>query len=178
MRRATIILLALWITGSVTAVASMKVQISEKPGVDFSTYETYTWKRRTDLHPDHPMATGSELDTWVRGLANDQMAAKGFELVNTEKADLWLNYVTYDSDVLQIEGTTKNVAKNVKWIGDPYAHSMRNYLEGTLIIEVVDAKTGKMLWSGWASDAAATQEKLQGKAPKAIKKIFQHFPPD
>ena len=177
MKRATILLM-LWIAGSAMAVAGMKVHISESPGVDFSTYETYTWKRRTDLHADHPMATGSDLDTWVRRLADDQMSARGFEKAEAEEADLWVNYVTYSSDVLQVEGTTKTVAGNVKWIGDPQAHSMRNYLEGTLIIEIVEAKTGKMLWSGWASDAAASQDKLQGKAPKAIKKIFQHFPPD
>lgn len=177
MRRATILLM-LWIAGSVMAVAGMKVKVSEKPGVDYSAYQTYAWKRRADLKADHPMATGSDTDQWLRGLANDQLAASGFELVAAEEADLWVNYVTYDSDVLQIEGTTKDIAGSVKWIGDPDAHSMRNYLEGTLVIEIVDAKTGKMLWSGWASDAAATQEKLQGKAPKAIKKIFQHFPPD
>lgn len=177
MRRATV-LLAICLVGSGAVFAGVSVEVSEKPGVDYSAYETYAWKIRADLHADHHMAEGSEADLRIRRLAGEALADSGFELVDIDAADLWINYVTYDKDLLQIEGTTQTVAGSVKWIGDPDAHSMRNYLEGTLVFEVVDAKTGKMVWSGWASGAASTREKLRAKAPKAIKKIFHHFPPD
>lgn len=173
-----VFMLALCGVVSVAASAGVSVEVSEKPGVDYSAYKTYAWKIRADLHPDHPMAIGSEADLRIRRLADEALADSGFEPVEIEEADLWINYVGYDRDLLQIEGTTKTIAGNVKWIGDPDAHSMRNYLEGTLVFEVVDAKTGRMVWSGWASGAAPTEEKLRAKAPKAIKRIFHYFPPD
>jgi hypothetical protein len=78
---------------------------------------------------------------------------------------------------LSIEGIQKDIAPGVGWIGDPHAHSMHSYREGTLVFEIVDPATGKMVWSGWASEAAPTREKLQTKAEKVVRKILKYFPP-
>jgi len=68
------------------------------------------------------------------------------------------------------------VAPGVKWIGDPQAHSMRSYREGTLVFEVVDTANDEMVWSGWVTELARTFEKLRAKAGKATRRVFTHFP--
>lgn len=161
---------------AVTALAQ-DVDIRAKEGVSFSGYSTYAWAPHLDVEADHPLADGSPLDLTIKRAADSELERKGFERVELEASpDLMINYVGFGTDVTDIEGVTKELARGVKWIGDPQAHSMRSYREGTLVFEVVDTATEEMVWSGWVTELARTFEKLRAKAEKATRRVFTHFP--
>ena len=158
-------------------VTAQDVDIRAKDGVSFSGYATYAWAPHLDVEGDHPVADGSPLDLTIKRAADSELKRKGYERVEQGASpDLLINYVGYGTDMTDIEGITKQVAPGVKWIGDPQAHSMRSYREGTLVFEVVDTATEEMVWSGWVTELARTFEKLRGKAEKATRKVFTHFP--
>lgn len=158
-------------------VSAQDVDIRAKDGVNFSGFATYAWAPHLDVEGDHPVADGSPLDMTIKGAADSELERKGFERVEVEDSpDLMINYVGYGTDVTGIEGVTKELAPGVKWIGDPTAHSMRSYREGTLVFEVVDTATDEMVWSGWVTELARTFEKLRAKASKATRRVFTHFP--
>ena len=96
-----------------------------------------------------------------------ELGAAAFQPLISERVerdaspDLLINYVGYGTDMTDIEGITKQVAPGVKWIGDPQAHSMRSYREGTLVFEVVDTESGEMVWSGWVTELAPDIEAVQ-----------------
>jgi len=159
------------------AVSAQKVDIRAKDGVNFSQYSTYAWAPHLDVEANHPLADGSSLDLKIKKAADSELKRKGYERVDREASpDLMINYVGFGTDVTSIEGITKEVATGVKWIGDPQAHSMRSYRQGTLVFEVVDAETEEMVWSGWVNEMARTFEKLRAKAEKATRRVFSHFP--
>ena len=158
-------------------VAAQDVDIRAKDGVSFSKYATYAWAPHLDVEGDHPVADGSALDVTIKKAADAELKRKGYERVEREQSpDLMINYVGFGTDMTDIEGITKELAPGVKWIGDPQAHSMRSYREGTLVFEVVDTATEEMVWSGWVTELARTFEKLRAKASKATRRVFTHFP--
>jgi hypothetical protein len=157
--------------------AAQDVDIRAKDGVSFSKYATYAWAPHLDVEGDHPVADGSALDLTIKKAADAELKRKGYERVEREESpDLMINYVGFGTDMTDIEGITKELAPGVKWIGDPQAHSMRSYREGTLVFEVVDTATEEMVWSGWVTELARTFEKLRAKASKATRRVFTHFP--
>lgn len=161
----------------VAAHAAESVEIRAKEGVDFSQYQTYAWTSHEYLVEDSPLREGAPLDRRIRGAADKLISSRGFKRVERDESpDLMINYVGMGNDYFQAEGISKEIAPGVKWIGDPNAHSMRSYREGTLVFEVLDLTTDEMVWSGWVTELAPTIEKLQAKAEKATRKVFRHFP--
>lgn len=159
------------------AMAANAPEIRTMAGADFSTYISYAWAPKKDLAEGHPLTDGAPLDVKIKSAADRELAGKGYQRTGPDgDPSLLINYVGVAQDYLEIQGTTKEVAKGVKWIGDPRAHEMRSYREGTLVFEVIDTETEEMVWSGWMTELAPTTEKLRAKAPKATTKIFKHFP--
>lgn len=54
-----------------------------------------------------------------------------------------------------------------------------NYKVGTLIIDMFDATTKKLVWRGSANHALSNKSDKNIKTlDKAVQKMFEHFPPD
>jgi hypothetical protein len=65
--------------------------------------------------------------------------------------------------------------------GSFYAPVVREYLRTTLILDIFDTRTGKLIWRGWArSDLAADPEpeEVQEYVDQAVHKILKRFPPE
>jgi Domain of unknown function (DUF4136) len=53
-----------------------------------------------------------------------------------------------------------------------------NYRVGTLVVDIYDGQTHKLLWRGVASDTLASKpEKNEKKLEKDVSKMFDKFPP-
>ena len=174
---ASLVLVIMLLLLAAVGFAAEPVEIRAKAGVDFSEYESYAWASHDHLVEGNPLRDGEPLDLEIKSEADKLIGRNGFERVERDASpDLLINYVGYGTDMTDIEGITKQVAPGVKWIGDPQAHSMRSYREGTLVFEVVDTATEEMVWSGWVTELARTFEKLRAKASKATRRVFTHFP--
>ena len=65
---------------------------------------------------------------------------------------------------------------------DPYyGPTSYEYLEGTLTLDIVDARTGGLIWRGWAREEldadTLTPEVLRQFVNVAVQKILERFPP-
>jgi hypothetical protein len=157
--------------------AALEIETSHRPEVDYGALRTYAWEYRADLGPNHPLAEGSPLDVLIRQAGDRALEAAGFEKAADEDPDFRVSYVGFVIDKYQVEGTRREIAEGVAWIGDPGSHSQLAYQEGTLVIEIRVDGEDDVAWSGWARDVARTPDRLRRKAEKAALKILQHFPP-
>ncbi len=155
----------------------MSVKSSYSPATDFSGYRTYAWEPRPETDPEHPLAEGGAVDRIVKQTAEPILAKKGFERIEGDSPDLRIYFTGVVMDKVDVEGVKRQVSEGVSWIGDPHAHAMRAYKEGTLVIEILDATSDELIWSGWASEVASSQPKLRKKAAKAVRRILEQFPP-
>ena len=58
--------------------------------------------------------------------------------------------------------------------------TVREYLEGTLILDSVDDRNSKLIWRGWASGALdhdPRPDKVRMYVNKAVRTILEKFPP-
>lgn len=141
---------------------------------NFSNYRSYAWVRGTSL--DDPL----NHNRIVRAV-DTQMASKGLAIVDaTANPDLLVAYhATFDKS-LEINGLASG------WGGYRFG-GMRTgtaradeITVGTLVIDLVDAKTRTIVWRGMATkdlDLNAKPEKRDKNIDKAAAKLFQHYPP-
>jgi len=67
------------------------------------------------------------------------------------------------------------------WLWGGFADAttyVENYTEGTLIVDLFDTASKKLIWRGSATDVLSGKpEKDEKKVDKGVAKMFEHFPP-
>lgn len=142
---------------------------------DFSRIRTYAWVRGTTL--------GDELNhNRIVGAIDAQLSQKGLvKLETTANADVVVAYhATFDRD-LQINGFSSG------WGGYRFAGSRsgtaraEEILVGTLVVDMMNAKTKTIVWRGMASkdiDVKASPEKREKNITKTTQKLLKNYPPE
>ena len=178
MKRLTIFCCLFAATAAI-CTAGMKVKTKTGRGPDLASYETYAWKSQHDPESEHILAAGSPSARILESIADPLLSQHGLTLAETDEPQLLVRYTGVSREMLNIEGTTRDLGGGATWIGDPNAHSMTLQREGTLLLEIVDAKTEKLVWAGWATDAVdavPNPVKITKKIEKATKKILKELP--
>lgn len=143
-------------------------------GADFSRYRTYGWG------PADAFATGDpRLDSnpffreRLQAAADAQLTTRGLEQSAPDSADLLLHYhvsVTQRIDVNEIDrkyGYCEDCRPDV-------------YDAGTLTLDLVDARTGRLVWRGWAERSIEgvldKQEWMERQIDEAVARILARLP--
>lgn len=137
--------------------------------VNFSQYKTYSWGK-----VDTPDPLWNDR---VKEAVDRQLAAKGLQQVPTG-GDITVVAVglTHEKPTLE---TFYNGFDGWMWGGFADATTyVEHYTVGTLVIDMFDTNTKKLIWRGSASDVVSGKpEKDEKKLDKAVAKLFEHFPP-
>ncbi|HTU46770.1 MAG TPA: DUF4136 domain-containing protein [Bryobacteraceae bacterium] len=150
--------------------ASVKTDYSRS--VDFANYKTYSWIKVSVQDPLWE-------DRIMRSV-DSQLAAKGWTKVDTGG----------DASVAAY-GSTKNEKTLQTWyegfgggwrwhgFGDGLATTtVEDTPVGTLMVDIFDTSTQKLIWRGVASDTLSGKpEKDEKKMDKAVAEMFKNFPP-
>jgi uncharacterized protein DUF4136 len=145
-------------------------------GADFSHIKTFAVKMGT--------AWGNPLsEKRVTAEITSSLEEKGWKLAPEDKADA----------IVVLHGATeKKKSLNTFYSGGYGGYGWRGwgggmgdstttvseYLVGTLVTDIFDAKTKSLLWRGTATDELSDKpEKNQKKLQKAGDKLFKDFPP-
>jgi len=109
-----------------------------------------------------------------------QLESKGLFKVNGEgEADVLVAYHANFDENLQITGFSSGFGPprfgNVSGMA-----TTQKVVSGTLIVDLMDARTRNIVWRGLAErdlDPSAKPEKRDKNINKAAEKIFKHYPP-
>jgi hypothetical protein len=113
----------------------------------------------------------------LRSAVERQLAVKGF--VRTPLAappDLRARYhVNFSKRVEMSGGATSAGACSGNCEPDAYA-----YEQGTLMVDLMDARTNKVVWSGWSRDNVEgiinNQHRMERAIDRAVAAMFERFP--
>jgi len=164
------------------------IQVSQDYDIStsFSGFKTYDWQSKTqkqtnDVRLDNPL-----LDTRIRAAVDRTLGEMGYQKVSHETADF---YVAYQY-TLQRRIGTDSVRTGVGFgfggigryggIGISSGADVTEYDEGMLVIDVIHAGDGGLLWRG-----IGTRRELQHSDPEkrtkyineTVNKILAQFPP-
>ena len=159
-----------------SASFAQQVKTDYDRGADFSQFKTYTWEK---------VQTQDQL--WVdriKEAVNTALAAKGLTPVESGG----------DMAIVAIEMTKNQQTLNTFYDGFGGGWGWRRgggfggfgdattttdtYKVGTLVVDMFDAHTKKLVWRGSASDTLSDKsDKNIKNLDKGVQKMFDHYPP-
>src|SRR5882757_4727033 len=138
---------------------------------DFSRYRTYSWLQAK--------ASDSLWEDRITTAVDSQLAAKG-----------WTKVASGGDATVAAIGTTKSEPTFTTFYdgmpgwywqgwGTTTATTTVDYNKiGTLVVDIFDSATKKLIWRAVASDTLSSKpEKNDRKLEEATEKMFDHFPP-
>ena len=149
---------------------------------DFAAYRTYSWIPITINEGSTNAATAAQsntlLDSRIRSAVNTNMTAKGFTK-NDENPDILVVYHTGMQNKVDVTDYGYTYAGSYwGWAGNDV--DVYSYTEGTLLVDLVDAKTKKLAWRGSASgvvEPGNSPEKITENINSVVEQIFANYPP-
>ena len=173
LQKTTLVLL-----GTVLSVASalfgQQVKTDYDRGANFGQYKTYSWEQ---------VKTKNALDVdRIKNAVNSALQTKGWTQVDSAA----------DVSVIAMEMTHEQQTLNTfydgfgggwRWRGfgdlGESTTTTDTYTVGTLVLDLFDTKTKKLLWRGVSTDTLSNNsEKNIKNLDKGVQKMFQHFPPE
>jgi len=152
------------------ACASLEVRTAQAPGTDFSGYHTYAWIEGVP-------GRDPSLESQIQAAVDQELPFKRLHKVEMSgPPDLYVSIcVTVDEDrVVQPDQWGYEVGT----VGVSGARaSVLTLPRGTLLIDLIDSGSRRLVWRGQASravDREASEETIR----KAIREIFRPYPPD
>ena len=149
-----------------------KVTTDYDKKADFSHYKTYMWVAPAKL--SNPLMSQRVMDD-----VNAQLTAKGWTMV-TENADaaVMVNGATKDQQTLDTF-YSGYPGWRWGWGGTMATTTVEHYRVGTLVVDILDARSKQAMFRGVATDTLSDKpEKNEEKLNKSVEKIFKSFPPE
>jgi len=164
MRFVTGLILLSFVVSVTPAPAQLWVDSNES--ADFSEYRAYTWQEGTP-------SRSSDVQMQLQGFVERELDKKGLRKVE-EGADIFV--LTH---VLADKHTLEQLSDSGYWefwtgVRSVSAYDLR---AGTLVVDIVDAKTNDLVWRGVANETVSgAVDKVLKKVNKSIRKLFKDYP--
>lgn len=169
-----VILLALFLLAPSRGCSGPAVDILYDRDADFTAYETYRW----ETSAPEESAVGQLIDQRIKTTVAEELEPKGLRpAAEGESPDLLLSYYGWVEDDLRVEGVRYELAPHVVWTGAAPMEVTRSSRAGTLILDLVDATSRRVVWSGVVSDRARDTTALRDKVEPAVEKLLRRYPP-
>jgi hypothetical protein len=170
------------ITGIIIAAAlaagcaTMTVSSHIERGVIFSDYVTYDWGPPDQYPVGDPRLDGNPFfKDYVMGQIEKQLDRKGYERALTGDPDLLIHYHASVNQKLDVY--TSDIEHGYYYENPP---QVVEYEQGTLVVDVVDARTSKVVWRGWAQDVMNgvidNQARLEKQVDEGVGKMMLFLP--
>jgi hypothetical protein len=156
---------------SATLALAQDVQTDYDHHVDFSKYKTYSWAKVE--------TSNSIWDSRVKDAVDKELQSKGLTQAPSG-GDIAIVAVGTTREKPTLETYYSGGFGGWGWrgFGDTATTTVENYKEGTLVVDMFDNNTRKLIWRGTSSDTLSDKsEKNIKKLDKGVDKMFKDFPP-
>jgi hypothetical protein len=164
---AVLSLLLLWLSGCATT----KVEYEFDQEADFSRYVAFAWIDPAELESPPALARRPLVDKRVRLTIEEALIGRGHRKVEAGEADFLIIY----------NGALEDRLERIPLYGPHGAVQIgsqtRVYHQGTLVLDVYDARTKKLTWRGWATDVFDTREEAIEELSEIVDRLLSGFPP-
>lgn len=170
--------------------SDLKVNTGAVPGSKFATSGTFGWLPEPPTIKAGPEVDRTKLNDRVHSAVEAAMKERGFTLATTGTPTYLVGYhaavqSTLDAKALDEKygyGATYawGYGKDGRWGFGPDRQVQSTYSQGSLILDIVDPTTKKLLWRGSAEGPIvldASPEERQKRVNDAAKAILAQFPP-
>jgi len=156
-------------------LSAQQVKTDYDRSADFSQYKTYSWehiKTQDPLYEDR-----------IKNSVNAALAAKGWTQVDSG-GDVCLVAMEITRNQQTLNTFYDGIGGGWGWRrfgGGGFGEATtttETYKVGTLVVDLFDTKTKKLLWRGTSSDTLSNNsDKNIKNLDKGVEKLFKQFPP-
>jgi len=175
------ILLAVLLTVSGCG-SSISVNHDYDVNAPFEDYRTFDWIPQQTAPPGNAntaLQQNDLLDKRIKNAVADALAEKGI-IPNAGNPDVLLVYHVGVQDKVQVTDWGYRYGDSY-WGWGGREVDVYNYKQGTLIIDMIDARTQQLVWRGAGQkpidDGNRSPEKSDEEIRKAVGKIMSQYPP-
>jgi hypothetical protein len=140
---------------------------------NFSQYKTFSWEK---VQTKDPLMVDR-----IKEAVNSALAGKGWTLVPSG-GDVEVVAIETTQDQQTLDTFYNGFGGGRRWgfgggFGDAIT-TVETYKVGTLVVDLFDASTEKLIWRSSSSDTLSDKaDKNTKNLDKGVNKMFQHFPP-
>ncbi len=161
------------------ACTHLQVGYDVAANADLRAYKTYGWLTE---QPKDPIL--SVLFKDLQASVDRELSARGFSKTPDAPDLLVITHNTTTSEI-NVSAHGYNYSNADYWgswggYWGPQILDIHRYGEGTLVVDLVDAKTKQMVWRGWASDTFSLDREFKKRVEqtdRAVREVFKEFPP-
>lgn len=174
LRLATVALLALAAAGC----ATMNVNSYVDRDVDFMRYRTFDWGPADELPTGDPRLDKNPLfQDYMQGAVERQLAAKGLTRPASGTPDLLIHYHANISRRIDVNRVDRD--RGYCYDGNCQVRVV-DFEAGTLVLDMVDARTDRVIWRGWAQHSVADMlddpDTMADKVNEAVGRMLERLP--
>jgi uncharacterized protein DUF4136 len=158
--------------------ATMTVSSHVERGLDFSRYRSFAWGPADALPTGDPrLDQNAFFKDHVQGAVERQLAQRGLQLASGD-ADLLIHY--HANITRRIDPNQADRAYGYYAPGEAPPGQI-DYEAGTLVLDIVDARTNRLVWRGWAQngveDMLRDPDRMARTIDQAVTRMLQRLPP-
>lgn len=171
---------------SVTAIsvnAQKQSMGNSKINTDFTRYKSFTWVKSLEK-PDLKLEVGADADanTVIQDAIFNELEGRGYR-ENPDKGDLIVVYRVLDkkSQIHGYKDDSPDETYTGKQVRQPSDTTTFSIAPGTMMVNMIDAKTDETVWSGFSSGVihampeADTHSTDEMQLREAVHSIFENF---
>ncbi len=179
--RALVIVLSILL---LSACNSMQTSWDFNPVVDFSKYHTYAWVNKRTVNKAEAFESLSS--GRVHSVVDTNLTEKGLKVTSKKSAQLLVNYLTETDKKLDVEtfntgfGYAPYLGPDWWWNEPQTTTSVHEYKERIFILDLIDAKTKKIVWRGTLEEPrkeGQTPEQRWTDIEKEVTELLKDYPP-
>jgi hypothetical protein len=145
-------------------------------GADLRQYRTYSWGPPDTWSTGDPRLDNNRFfDERVRAQVESELGRRGYRKTDTQAPDLLVHYhasVSQEIDARELDSPPTSCADRDC---GPFI-----YDKGTLFVDLVDPRTGRLIWRGWAEGSIDgvidNQASMESQIDQAVAKILTRLP--
>ena len=172
--------LSVWLLS--TACSTLQVSVQHDESTDFSAYRTYAWSVGDRTDTGNPIVDDNAMmDRQIRALVDAELQARGMTPAGDADPDLTVHYHA----LLERKAASMTTREYESYAGAEVLRAehteITEYTEGTLILDIHDARREELVWRGVAREAVddliTNPDRAEKELGGAVRKILAGFPP-
>lgn len=172
---------------AVSPAAAVEVHVDYDKAADFPSFKSFAWK---DIKQGTLEGSNDLIHTRIVKAIENQLAQAGL-IENSSSPDLWVTYHASSKQDVRVDTTMYNYGYGSSFYWDPYwgstygagfataTQQVVTYTRGTLVVDIIDAKTSKLVFRGVAEaivpEKPSKAEKLIYSSIDKMAKQFRNF---
>ena len=158
--------------------ATMSVSSHAERGLNLAHYRTYDWGPADALPTGDPRLDKNPFfQDHVQGAVEKQLAAKGFERAPGGTPDLLIHYHACINERVDVN----RIDRDYGYCYDETCQArVLEYEAGTLVLDLIDTRTHRLIWRGWAQDSVegvlTNPDRMSRSIDEAVRRMLSRLP--